>query len=179
MASIFLGAYWGARPEEREVVAGKVSKLMCGMSIISPVFARWFKLGVSRKKANSEIDLSELSILQLLNTNKRDTDKTPIVELGFDFHAWNGGSSSVAIRAGVFSSLVSNGFVLKVSESLSEPQWRSLCELAVSTLDPDELVVTSHDYIERHGGGTPTEAGGWFTYRRGGDLTRHEFDFSF
>lgn len=174
MGAIFLGAYWGIRPESREEVAKKISQFMRSTTATNSAFSKWFKLGKSRKKANTEIDLSEESVFKLLRTNNRDTDKTPIVELGFGFSAWNGDDSNISIHAGAYSSFVSNSLVLTVEESLSEAEWRGLCEAVISSFDPDDLVVTSHDYMKRHGDGTPIETGGVFTYKRGGVLIKHD-----
>lgn len=176
MQSILLGAYWGARAESREEAAKKVSKFMRITTTTNPVFSRWFKLGKSRKKASSEIDLSEESVFKLLSTNNRDTDRTPIVELGFGFHAWNGSSSSVAIYIGAYEPRIPNSLLLTVDESISESEWRRLSEISISIFDPDDLVVTSHDYMKKHGDGTPIEVGGLFTYKRGSVLTRHEVE---
>lgn len=176
MSSLFLGAYWGSRQESRQDCAHKISNFLTGISRVDQSFSKWFKLGMSRAKANSEIGLLEDAVFKVLKTNNRDIDKTPIVELGFSFNAWNGKDANISIHIGAYDSPMPNSVVLRPSGSESEGTWRQLCELAVSVFDPDELVVTSHDYIERHGGGMPTEAGGWFTYRRGGSLLQHDYD---
>ena len=65
MSSIFLGAYWGSRQESREVISRKISAFMIGLGRIDGELERWFNLGNSRKKANTEIDLSENSVYGL------------------------------------------------------------------------------------------------------------------
>ena len=110
-----------------------------------------------------------------MSTNNRDTDKVPIYELGFAFHAGNGSSSNIAIHCGAFDSNVSNSLVFKSTSLLTEAKWETLSRLVIELFDPDALVVTSHNHIEKKGGGKPIDVGGMFTYRKGGVLQQHPF----
>lgn len=96
-------------------------------------------------------------------------------ELGYGFSAWNGKDASLSIHIGTHCPEVGNNVVLSSAQSFTGQVWQGLAEAAIRAFDPDALVVTSHAFLEAHGNSLPWQAGGWFTYQKGGRLQEHIF----
>jgi len=134
----------------------------------------------SRKAASVPLPLSADHIAQRLKTNNRDTDGSPIEELGFSLGVWNGNDESPAsfhITCGVYSPFVKNASVLTLPPQ-SVPLapavaglYRTLLEKSVQACDPEDAVATSTESLAR-AEAMPWAAGGWFVYRRGQGITQ-------
>jgi hypothetical protein len=175
--SLFLGAYWPQRRETRAECAARISKFLSGIRDAGPDVQRWFLKAKRKELARTAIDVSPPDIEALLITNDRDATGEPIEELGFRLGLWNGERVAFSATVGAFNSFVHNSLVLSFQgESLSDAsKWCLLIDAAIASFDPDSAVVTNQNYISRHGNGTPDKTGGWWTYKRGGDVTRHAF----
>jgi len=122
-------------------------------------------------------DMSPTGIEALLTTNNRDMTGQAIPELGFSLAVWNGKSASLSAALGAFSPQIGNFVLLSFHgpNPLKAAAWAQLIERAVEAFDPDSAVVTNNEFLERHGNGTPDEAGGWFVYRRGAPIAESYF----
>lgn len=173
MSSPFIGAYWGKREESAESCAGRLSILINRLGACHPLLQGWRKKGRSRAAAvGIQVETSAEDILKLLRTNNSEIDGSAISDLGFNLSLWNGNEDhgiSFSATCGAFTEYVKNSVVLQLppggSEgSLEGVDLESLIQDFVDALDPDAAMLTSNDFIDRHGGGAPWEIGGWVYY---------------
>lgn len=177
---MFVGAYWGKRKEARDECAKRIFEILNRVRGMHPTLEAWFLKG--RKKSglpDSAVEFSLQQISRILRTNNRDTDGQPIPELGFSIGVWNGKhelSASFSASCGGWSNLVKNSAVLDFDSSwnennfLSQDRMREVLVEFIRAFEPDVAVVTSHEYLDRAGGGAPWEAGGWLVYDRSRDV---------
>lgn len=153
--------------------ARRLIRFLLAAGSVDTSFSRWYQTANRRKDAFRPVDRSPIGLQPLLSTNNRDIDDEPILELGFGFSTWNGKTASFSGTLGGFSRTLSNVVLLRVSEHggigipLDGAAWRLLVEQAVEAFEPDSVIVTNHDFLDRQGGGTPEQLGGWLVYRRG------------
>lgn len=172
---MFVGAYWSQRKESKESASHRVTAFLKTIADRGDEFATWYSKGKNRSAAlRTPIQIEAASIAGMLNPNRRDADRQPIVDLGFRFSAWNGGNASFSATIGSWNQHVRNAVVLDLGrEDQQTPSfYRALMEEMVRAFDPDHAVVTSHEYIARAGATMPWEAG-IFTYTRGGPVEQH------
>jgi hypothetical protein len=176
MKPLFLGAYWSARKEDQLSCAIRLSDFLKSIGCAEPTLDRWFLKGRKRNTGN-KLDVSPTGICSALRSNKRDTDGEVIEELGFSLSVWNGNGISFTATLGSFSPYIANASVLScdADHAMAAETWRLLIERAAQAFDPDCAVVTSYDYISRHGNGSPCEAGGWFRYMRNNAIEERLF----
>lgn len=172
---VFIGGYWSARKESIHESARRTSSFLHSISEVQP-FQRWYLKGLSRKRAQVPIGTTPETLENLLKTNKRDTDGSTIRELGFNLNIWNGSREEPAafsVTCGSFSNFVVNSAVLYLPpqappiDTGTQERLQSLLMKLVHAWEPDDAVVTSSEFIERCGGGVPSEVGGWISYNRG------------
>lgn len=175
MHSPFIGAYWSARRETKAECAARCATLLARLSSEAE-FSQWFVKGRTLKKALAlSLPSTPEGIEHLLMTNNRDTDRTPIVELGYDLDVWNGNlkqPASLSINCGVFSSLVYNNALLNLPileelENFHLESFQKLLNVMVEVWDPDHAVATSLQLLAESNGAMPWECDSWFKYRKG------------
>lgn len=175
----FIGCYWASRPASREECAKRIADSFAAIHDIE-YLSSWFAKG--RKHSPKPIDVSASGIEKKLQKNKSDTDGSFIDELGFSLSAWNGlpdHGASFAILCGSCSKFVGNSLVIDLPETklCKIYQYVLIYENILSKLidiwEPDHALLTSGEYIGRNGGGMPWEAGGWLSYKSGGEIIRN------
>lgn len=173
---MFIGAYWSQRKESKESAAQRMAAFLEALAGCGEDFACWYSKGRTRATAlRSPIELDAASIAINLKSNRRDTDRQPIPDLGYSLGAWNGRNISLSATIGGWSQHVGNAVVLNLGdERRGEVSYRPIMEIIVRAFDPDHAVVTNHEYIGRAGATKPWE-GGLFTYHRGGVIEQHTF----
>jgi len=177
MKSLFLGAYWKGRGESRRQAAARISAFLCATGAIDLSLSCWFQKGSRKASAFKPAALSSQGIEPLLKSNNRDITGDAIADLGYNIGLWNGENASFSATVGATSPYIENSIVLSFQgdSPCDSSTWRKLMEQVIEAFAPDSAVVTSHEYIARHGDQSPDEAGGWFTYRRGESIREHEF----
>jgi hypothetical protein len=112
-------------------------------------------------------------LLPLLGVNRGDIGRKVIVELGFDFFAWNGWKAdipaSLSVGCGAFHPAISNSavvsFVPKASPTLDLLQ--GILRAAVTAFDPEDGVVVSDATRSADPSLTISEERAVFRYERG------------
>ena len=101
---MLLAVYWGPRFAEHAECVGLLSGAFSALAEAG--YVEWRRKGWSRKDAERRVFTSdESSIAKLLQVNRREIDKTPILELGYSFGLWSGGPEHYAYE---FSGKVGN-----------------------------------------------------------------------
>jgi len=144
-----VGAYWGQRKESRQACASRVSAFLQALAAQDAALSRWYKPLASRKERLRELPHDVDGLLPLLGVNRADIGGEVMVELGFDFSAWNGWKAdipaSLSVGCGAFSPVVSNCAVVSF-ESEASPTLdllHGILRAAVTAFDPDDGVVVS------------------------------------
>lgn len=174
---MFVGAYWSQREESREAAGERIVVFLKAIGGHSQEFASWFGKARSRSAAfRSPLMLDQETVASKLRVNRRDADRKPIPELGFEFSVWNGKDTSFSAAIGAFSRHVDNSAVLDIGgdNELDRETYRALLEEAVRAFEPEHAVVTSHDHLAQTGAQHPWEAG-WFTYGQAEGLREHSY----
>jgi hypothetical protein len=81
-AGLFLGAYWGDRPESHEACAARLRRTIESLEAIDPVFRRWRLLRPGRLPVPLPREPALLPDLVLGGRRRRDSDDGVIRELG-------------------------------------------------------------------------------------------------
>lgn len=172
---MFVGAYWGKRKETRDECAKRIADVLQRLGENHPALGTWYQKARSKSAAmKNTVELSPGSIGRILRTNTRDTDGSPIAELGFSIGVWNGNDelpASFSATCGGYSDFVKNSAVLDFDPSwdyvelVTSGRLRTVLVDLVKALDPDKAVVTSHEYLDRAGVDDPCDAG-WLVYER-------------
>ncbi len=172
---MFYGLYWSARKESRSEC---ISRFLCVLHVLASrndFFCQWYRKGSKVSKTAKRIDLTHEDLSELFTQNRRDHIDTVIEELGFSAALWNGMdgfATSVSITCGAYTSVVKNNLVLQlpdrflVSQYCSEKSLIEIFESLIQCVEADFAVVTSNNYLNRKGGGTPWELGGWLNYNK-------------
>ena len=141
-----VGAYWAMRPESREQSAVRVAQFLVSLSERAELpFTRWLFKGRTRDTARRPLALSPGVVAQALRTQRRDTDRCVIAELGFRLDVWNGESASFETTIGSASPYVRNCAVLTVGDDVlaSEREWEDILSLSTMAFDPDHAAVVA------------------------------------
>jgi hypothetical protein len=194
-----IGAYWPAREESRSQCAQRLAAFLRSLST-EPLFRQWHFIGrfnphgpeAALEPPLSPVEPSMQSLEPHFATNNRDSDGTPIVDLGFTLTPWlwNGNyesPASLSVRCGVFCKHVGNAVILTLSarelpsDDTSLAFLRRLLEKSVAAWDPDYAVVRSQGHIDRARGPIVPNvvyqvpaiesAGGWLAYHRGAPIS--------
>ena len=100
-----LKATWGKGKESAECCAEKLHNFLEAIKNCDDVFAKWYRLGRSRKDALRRPiktgDMAELLSLVEKGRHWTDVGRKPMDELGFYFEIWNGGEESRSVRLDV------------------------------------------------------------------------------
>lgn len=162
MSDLYIGAYWGPRKESSEQCADRLATCLKELASVSDVFSSWFEKGRSRRDALTH-PIQQDGILALVKSgsNKRDSDKSAIEDLGFRVGLWNGASEehsvSLSVTCGSYSQVagLGNSVVLNFPENLGtltkreqasevlasiarawEPQWAGIISRASRNARP-------------------------------------------
>lgn len=112
-------------------------------------------------------------LLPRLGVNRADIGRKVIVELGFDFFAWNGWKAdlpaSLSVLCGAFSPVVSNSAVVSFDPEASPTLdlLQGILRAAVTAFDPEEGVVVSDATRSAHPSLRIREQPAVFRYKRG------------
>lgn len=85
---MFLGAYWGDRPEGVDDCARRLVSCLTGLASIHGALGRWYPRGKAKAGA-VEADPAGLRSLLLAGRNRRDMGNDVIEDLGFSVSLWN------------------------------------------------------------------------------------------
>ena len=100
-----LRAYWNPRKETIDSCADRLLRFLTSLSECDAVFSRWFKLGMSRRKASkSEIGFKNKTfLLDLLDKgrHRKDVGREVMEDLGFSVGMWNGETPTKAVALSV------------------------------------------------------------------------------
>lgn len=170
---MFIGAYWSEREESKEAAARRISQYLVAIGKQFDDFATWYNLGNSRAEAlRSPVSVNAESIASNLSVNRRDSDRQPIPELGFQFSAWNGKNVSFSADIGSYSQYVINSVVLD-SDALELKMSRTLLDEIIRAFDPEHAVFASDEHLAQTGAEKPWHTG-WLTYERGETVRQHK-----
>jgi len=183
MSNPFIGAYWGERAESRSQCAERYAKLL-ELLQNDPHLSRWFFLGGSARKPPKPVPTDSRQLEAHLETHNRDTDKTPIVELGFSLTIWNGKEDEtcarLAVSCGGFGYPTRNTAILDMPECKYPPSahledYRTVLQSIIDCYDPDKAVVSSLPRMKKY---TPEtwSYNGYLNYKKGGKVTEGEPD---
>ena len=145
-------AYWKARKESADGCAERTAKFLDDVREVDRLFSIWYLKSTSRKKATQQpliIDREILTRLIAAGVNRRDDNKAPIPDLGFNFGAWAGRADGVAagfhVTCGSYNKYVENVCVIDVTEghSLGSDHVERIVSAAVRAWDPDVVDVNS------------------------------------
>lgn len=175
---LYIGAYWGSRPESAEECASRMSSCLRSFAGRSPVLARWKPKGRSRSEALAAMEVPQSRLVEVFEggVNRRDSDGSAIPELGYSWSAWNGDTKvpvSVSVTCGAWTAAVgvSNFFVLDLPGPADGPAdlyeregVESLLAGVVQAWAPDWAVVTSHGLREACEREPAQPVVGWLTY---------------
>ena len=177
--AIYVGAYWGSRPEGVEPCASRLRRCLVALAAVSPVFDHWRPKGRTRSEAvgAEEVEASHLADALRRGVNRRDVDGSLIEKLGYSWSAWNGQSSSpsaLSVTCGASASAagVLNSFVLELprpsnagASVLYERPTVIEAVLAITNAwEPSFAVVTSHRLRESRDRKPGQPVLGWITY---------------
>lgn len=172
---LYVGAYWGPRPETVEGCADRLVRFLNALAGAHDLMATWFRTNPDQATAISPIRLDHESLRWLLlgGRSRRDDDRRPIDTLGYSAALWNGQQAAVGLRVGCGTShpLLMNA----VTVDLPEPQSaatvlydlqvvrRAMIALADSW-EPDWAVCVSHELAEIQHSASHEPVVGWLTY---------------
>jgi hypothetical protein len=173
----YIGAYWGARKEDAQACARRLSAMVQSLAPVDPLFASWFKGSKSLKESLKRPLELELSSLQkyIQRNLMRDDRRQPMEDLGFSVSLWNGcqgdNDAFLHLSCGGYWERLSNSCVLKTPHEgpaservLTTPfQVQSLRALATAW-EPDWGVAMSHAHREIIEKKCPDVLVGWVTY---------------
>jgi len=173
----YLGAYWGARPEDAEACAQRLAHMVRLLKPEDPLFARWFKNAKSLKETLKRPLDAELAGLRKYIQSKmmKDDRRQPMPDLGFSFGLWNGESGGddvwLSINCGGYVERLSNTCVMRaphkgpVSERVLTSKFQTAVLRSLATAwEPDWGVAMSHDHREIIEKKCPDVLVGWVTY---------------
>lgn len=176
MKDMLIASYWGPRRETREACAQRLFCFMSDLVSFHPFLSGWGKASGSPKKPPILIDPTIKGVSDALSMSNNEITGNPIVELGFILLCHNEHSAEIIAELGHFSQIPPNNKVLlSIRESLitEAALWRKIALSAIRNFEPDELVVTNDAFIDKSGTNSPRKAGGWFTYKNGGELVEN------
>ncbi len=181
-----IDAYWTARHETARLCAARLATMLEQLGAIHPDFAQWF--GGAEERGAGSVPTDRLSpVLESLGRRfsegmvRRDSDDTPIPELGYRVHAWNGIDSDrrslLEITAGALASggPFPNVVFLKLrkatatnSDLITPNVLKSSLLCIVDAWEPDWAVLGDWDYWKHiqnpNTGQLPKIRSGWMTY---------------
>lgn len=111
MNDLYVGAYWGQRKESADECAERLASCMRRLAETDEALSAWYRKSRSKQDARQQpIEPGNReSIVDLLQagTNKRDTDRSIIEDLGFGVGLWNGldgdQSASMSVTCGLYA----------------------------------------------------------------------------
>lgn len=178
--AIYIGAYWGRRPEGSESCAQRLLACLDALGRVSPeILGRWRPKG---RKLGATLTVPGISISELIGlleagADRRDVGGAVISELGYSWSAWNGMSTSasslsVTCGASMSPTVVLNSFVLELpypSDEGAAGFYRRACmvRLLAAITDawtPAIAFVTSHALRSAQSLEPSQPVAGWMTY---------------
>lgn len=116
----YVGLYWGARSETNSSCAKAIAEFLSDLGRSNSHLESWFRKVRRRNQPLVSIPLNSDGIQAELKTERRDSDKSIIAELGFSFSAWNGDDTGILCRMGCTNPRVQNAIVVGFDNGLSE-----------------------------------------------------------
>jgi immunity protein 52 of polymorphic toxin system len=171
--SHIVGAYWGQRKESRQACASRISAFLQALAAQDAALSRWYRQLASRKEPLRELPHDVDGLLPRLGVNRADIGGEVMVELGFDFSAWNGWKAdmqaSLSVYCGAFSPFVGNSAVVSFDPEASPTPdlLQGILRAAVTAFDPDDGVVVSHATLSAQASPSILERPALFRYKRG------------
>src|SRR5437667_12552985 len=168
--SYTVGTYWGQRKESRQACA--IAIFLQALAAQDAGLSRWYKPLASRKQSLREWPHDVDRLVPLLGVNRGDIGGEIIVELGFDFFAWNGWKTdlpaSLVILCGAFSPVASNRAVVSFDPEASPTLdlLQGMLRAAVTAFDPEEGIAISHATRSTHRSLPFLERPAVFRYKR-------------
>jgi hypothetical protein len=160
---MFVGSYWSAREESKDVVANRVVAFLESVGQRLPWLTEWYAKGDSRRDAlKRRVSPCPDDIIEHLSSERE--------LLGFRLALWSPQGWSFSASLGSVSKFVGNSAVLSLRQPVSEVterDWRAVLESMIQAFEPDHGVVTSHEVLAAAGADDPWGAGMW-KYERGG-----------
>jgi hypothetical protein len=168
-----LEARWGPRRESIGWCATRCARMLEGLATIDPIFAHWYKQGMSRAKANKPFCSMPPDIQEFRQIFARAPD--------FALSAWNGIDGPRGVSFGCWVGHGRNYPIfpnhVDISLPRSTPESVDLLTVAVlkpailaviAAWDPDWATVQAASYLERLGelgrGRYPRFRSGWMSY---------------
>ena len=180
--SLFIGAYWNAREEQLDDCSEKIVDFLTQLSDFLDV--QHWELRKRKKSIKKQIiELNKDYIASTLNTNKRDDNNSPIRELGFNLGIWNGANDFpiiISITCGAFSQFVKNTIILRfppaeLNEILPRLDfYQKLISIFIEVWNPDNVLLTSNEYMSRNEVDVFSKEGGWLVYSKGKPIIRND-----
>lgn len=182
MVNPFIGAYWSSRKESRDECAQRAASFLQSLGD-QPLLRNWHpKTKTRRDPPPQSLPLLPQELSKRFTTNNRDSDRTPILELGYSFSAWNGNHAmpaSFAMTCGCYSRRVKNCATLALpgiasADADAIEEFGHLLELLVKAWEPDFGVATTMQTFAKPLVSVETVKG-WFVYHTGGSVRRTPF----
>jgi hypothetical protein len=146
----YLGAYWSNRKESAEQCVDRLLDFFGQLKPCSPLLAKWFELGRSRKDAlRRPADVEDRKyLMKLLEHGRFEGD-----DLGFSTGLWNGTDDDHAIglsfTCGGYSPRVPNCVVVNFPAELgSLSRAETMCSIVAAVArawEPERAQVASHE----------------------------------
>ena len=172
---MYVGAYWGARPESLDECARRTTAFLSRIRGLDEAFERWFDKGLSRRSAGRRelaVRLPSVSAMLAAGRNRTDFGDSAIHELGYTLSVWNGcdDSVSMSVLCGMYASVpnISNAAVLHLSSAVSarltsSPAARTMMELLIDVWSPEWATWSTRRWRTDQGW-TKGRVAGWMTY---------------
>ena len=169
-----VAAHWGSRRESLDECATRAGRLLISLRGCDPIFSQWVEfLGTGTTWTERAVQLTEKDLKAILSRgqNRRDTDGSPIPELGFGVGLSTPGkqkeSAHVSVHCGAYSRYVGNDCLIELPSEgpaalrlLRMDALKCILSSLVASWNPDMGVVTSSEFQAQVGTLTP----GWLTY---------------
>lgn len=168
--SIFIGAYWGFRKTEVKECSKNILSFLNRITINLNI-PFWEKKKNKKSGASQKVQLDVNEIQNLLETGKTGSE--------LYFTIWNGDFESpldVNIICGGDAKYVKNSVIMhfpQMEKSLifeNLTLYEKLFEIYIDEWDPDNLILTSNEYLSQNNMNIFDKQGGWMVYRKGKGL---------
>ena len=155
---LWVGAYWGHRPEPPEAIASRMLRTVHGLEPLDQILQHWH---VVEPPGEMPTDVTDLASIVRTGVNRRDSDGSVIEELGWRVTMFSGDPAPNApgtrldTHAGSTSARVGNAVVLSPETPAEHGVFRRLGDKLVSVLavawEPDWALFTSGTIFDEVG----------------------------
>ena len=180
----YIKAYWRPRAESTHDCAMRLARMLGGLAMAHPAFARWNEQADTRVAANKPAwvmppDIEELTAVFEKGRQYKDEPRVPWPEMGYSVSAWNGRDPphgvSLILHSGTYADWIP--FPNTIDLSLSRVGGDNTDLISVAVLkpallnvamawEPDYAVVVPWTYWPRsfEGSDYPNLRSGWMIY---------------